>query len=463
VVMGALGVALGQWRTDATAPAAFAGMLIGDDFTVFLRLAVLGGCALTVLLTLLTGLPDADDSADFYALLLGGTLGMLLMASANHLLMVYLAVEMASVPSYALAGFLKGRRRASEAALKYVVYGGSASGLMLYGISLLCGQFGTGYLPDLARALAESGTPGPAVYLGLGLVAVGLGFKLSAVPFHFWCPDVFEGAAAEVAAFLSVASKAAALALTGRFVLAVTGEGTNPALAEAVVPALAALAALSMTVGNLAAFSQTNLQRLLAYSTIAQAGTMLIGLAALTRAGAAAVLYYIVAYLFANLGAFAAVAFVRNRTGHVDLDGLRGLVYRSPGLAIALAVCLLSLLGMPPLAGFAAKLGVFAAAVGAGDAYRAGASAWLGYLLYGLAAVGLLNTLFGAYYYLRVMRVMVMERPEDEAPLAVPRSATVYVALLALGTLIPGLAWGPVADAGIRAAEPLAHSGRALP
>jgi NADH-quinone oxidoreductase subunit N len=184
-----------------------------------------------------------------------------------------------------------------------------------------------------------------------------------------------------------------------------------------------------------------------------------VGLAALTRAGVAAVLYYIVAYLFANLGAFAAVAFVRNRTGRTDVEGLRGLVYRSPGLAVALAVCLLSLLGLPPLAGFAAKFSVFAAAVAAGDAYRGGPAPWLGYTLYALVAVGLLNTLFGAVYYLRVVRVMVLDRPAEEAPLAVPRSATAYVALLALFTLVPGLAWGPVADAGGRAAAPLAMTG----
>jgi NADH-quinone oxidoreductase subunit N len=218
-----------------------------------------------------------------------------------------------------------------------------------------------------------------------------------------------------------------------------------------------------MTVGNLAAFSQTNLQRLLAYSTIAHAGTMLVGLAALSRDGAAAVLFYLVAYLFANVGAFAAVAFVRNRTGRVDDEGLRGLVYRAPGLAVALIVCLLSLLGMPPLAGFAAKFQVFAAAATAGDAFRAGPAPWLGYTLYGLVAVGLLNTVFGAVYYLRLVRLMLLERPADELPVAVPRSAAAYAAALAVLTLIPGLAWGPVADAGGRAAAPLAVSGKVIP
>src|SRR5262249_11845651 len=181
----------------------------------------LGFAALLVWLSLLTGIPDREDSADFYCLLLGATLGMSLMASANHLLMVYIAVEMASLPSYALAGFLKGRRQSSEASLKYVVYGGGASGVMLYVISLIAGKFGTAYLPDLAAALPQAAAASRidlVLVLGLLFLLIGLGFKLAAVPFQFWCPDVFEGAAAEVAAFLSVASKGAALALLGRLV-----------------------------------------------------------------------------------------------------------------------------------------------------------------------------------------------------------------------------------------------------
>src|SRR5262245_11256404 len=205
---------------------------------------------------------------------------MSLMASASHLLVVYLGVEMASLPSYALAGFLKGRRQSSEAALKYVVYGGGAAGVMLYGISLLAGKFGTGYLPDLAVAFAANAGVGvdPVILLGTLFLLIGLAFKLAAVPFHFWCPDVFEGAAAEVAGFLSVASKAAAIALTARVALLLGGLGLDPSVARLsldwmavkrwLVPALGALAVLTATFGNLAAYLQTNLKRLLAYSTI---------------------------------------------------------------------------------------------------------------------------------------------------------------------------------------------------
>jgi len=234
----------------------FSGLLVFDNLTVFLRLLLFGTTALLIWLGLLTGIPDAEDSADFNVLLLGATVGMSLMASANHLLIVYIGVEMASLPSYALAGFLKGRRQSSEAALKYVVYGGGAAAVMLYGISLLAGKFGTAYLPDLARGFAAalaSQAPGaafdPVILLGTFFVLVGFAFKLSAVPFHFWCPDVFEGAAAEVAGFLSVASKGAALALTARFGLVLAGL-TSPGttfedwrrVADFLVPALSIVA-----------------------------------------------------------------------------------------------------------------------------------------------------------------------------------------------------------------------------
>src|SRR5437588_5855282 len=265
---------------------------------------------------------------------------MSLMASATYLLMVYIGVEMASLPSYALAGFLKGRRQSSEASLKYVVYGGGAAGVMLYGISLITGKFGTGYLPDVAAAMI-AGPLDPLLLLGCQFLLIVVAFKLSAVPFHFWCPDVFEGAAAEVAGFLSVASKGAALALLGRIVLVLAGTEVEAGqvkfadwnqMAHFLVPSLALFAAITATFGNLAAYLQTNLKRLLAYSTIAQAGYMMMGLAAVTPQGVSAVLFYLVAYLFMNLGAFAVVAFLRNQTGSEEIPSFRGLVPRSPVL-----------------------------------------------------------------------------------------------------------------------------------
>jgi len=451
----------------------FGNMLVYDSLTNYMRVLLLSATALTILLTLQTGIPDREDSADFNVLLLGGTLGMLLMSSAYHLLMAYIAVEMASLPSYALAGFLKGRRQSSEAALKYVVYGGGASGVMLYGISLLSGRFGTAYLPDLARAYAEvlkgqaaSGGVDALLVLGTLFVLIGLAFKLSAVPFHFWCPDVFEGAAAEVAAFLSVASKAAAFALTGRILL-VLADAAGPEtwlLARYFGLPLACLAALTATFGNLAAYPQNNLKRLLAYSTIAHAGYMLMGLAVLTAEGARSVVFYLATYVFMNLGAFAVVAFLRNRTGSEDLRDYRGLVYRASGLVVLFSIFLLSLLGMPPLAGFVAKFQVFAAVFHAGQEVGSKVP-WLSQVYYALLVIGGLNTVFSLFYYVRVLKVMILEKPLEEVEgrpatdLGVPTPAVAYTAVLAIVVVLLGIVWNPLAEASdqsVRRFAPLA-------
>jgi NADH-quinone oxidoreductase subunit N len=441
----------------------FSGLLAYDNLTVFLRMFLLGFAVLLIWLSLLTGIPDREDSADFYCLLLGATLGMCIMASANHLLMVYIGIEMASLPSYALAGFLKGRRQSSEAALKYVVYGGGASGVMLYGISLLAGKFGTAYLPDLAAAYATA-LPRPGVYdtillLGTMFLFIGIAFKLAAVPFHFWCPDVFEGASAEVAGFLSVASKGAALALLARVVLVLAGLGiprldVGPAawmhVVQYLAPVVAVFAALTATFGNLAAYLQTNLKRLLAYSTIAHAGYMMMGLAPLTADGAAAVLIYLVAYLFMNLGAFAVVAFLRNETGSEDLADFRGLVRRSPWMVVALSIFLLSLLGIPPLAGFAAKFQIFSVLFKEGQRYADLGHPRLSATMYALLVIGGLNTVLSAVYYIKVMKVMIIERSLDDVegqparPLPEPAGAKVYAGVLAVMILVVGVAWDPL-------------------
>ncbi|HEY1860785.1 MAG TPA: NADH-quinone oxidoreductase subunit N, partial [Gemmataceae bacterium] len=390
------------------------------------------------------------------------TLGMSIMASANHLLMVFLGVEMASLPSYALAGFLKGRRQSSEAALKYVVYGGGASGIMLYGISLLAGKFGTAYMPQVALhfvgafshgGIADSGNS--ILILGALFIFIGIAFKLAAVPFHFWCPDVFEGASAEVAGFLSVASKGAALALLARFVLLLGGLDATPrfahlhwlAVARFLVPALAFAAALTATFGNLAAYTQTNLKRLLAYSTIAHAGYMMMGLATLTQEGLGAVLLYLIVYLFMNLGAFAVVAFLRNQTGSEDLSAFRGLIRRSPFLVVVLAIFLLSLLGMPPLAGFVAKLQIFSAIWKGADYYVGLHENFVGVTLYVLLAIGAINTVLSAVYYIKVLKVMCVDVSLEEvegrplAPLETPGAAVGFTSILALTLFLLLLFW----------------------
>jgi NADH-quinone oxidoreductase subunit N len=443
----------------------YSGLLVYDNLTLFLRMFLFGFTALVVWLSLLTKIPDRDDAADFYTLLLGATLGMAMMASANHLLMVFIAVEMASVPSYVLAGFLKGRRQSSEAALKYVVYGGGASGIMLYGISLIAGKFGTGYLPDIAKAFAAVPLSEIDWVLILGglFIVIGLGFKLAAFPFHFWCPDVFEGASAEVAGFLSVASKGAAVALLGRLSLMLAGFGsphhaldwTNVVIMY-LAPVLAIMAVLTVTFGNLAAYMQTNLKRLLAYSTIAHAGYMLMGLATMTTIGLQAVLIYLVAYLFMNQGAFGIVAFLRNETKSEDLKDFAGLVRRSPWLVVALGFCLLSLLGIPPLAGFVAKFQIFYALYDAGKTYATiDHMQWLSPLMWTVLVIGGINSVFSLFFYIKVLKVMVLDKPADETAPPIEESVGMkaYAGFMAAALVVLGISWGWLADAGKQAVK----------
>jgi NADH-quinone oxidoreductase subunit N len=333
---------------------------------------------------------------------------------------------------------------------------------MLYGISLLVGCFGTGHLPAVAAGYgkaivdANGALPGTAT-AGLVLLLVGLGFKLAAVPFHFWLPDVFAGAAAEVGAFLSVASKAAAVGLLARILLAFQDAAVSAGAGVTVLPGtlgvgLAAVAAVTASVGNLAALGQTDLKRLLAYSTVAHAGYMLMGLATLTRAGVAAVLVYLVAYLLMNLGAFAVVAVVRNRTGAETLAAVRGLIVRSPAVGVGLAAFALSLLGLPPLAGFVGKFQVFAAVYGAGRDFTSAGNPGLGAVFTALLAVGVLNTVVSAGYYLRLLKAAGLDAaPTDAAaepvPLGESWAAAGYVVSLTAALVAVGVWWGPLADA----------------
>ena len=441
----------------------FTDLLMHDQFTLFFRLGLLLFVVLVIALTVLTGIPDNDDGPDFYTLLLGSTVGMMLAVGANNLLMIFLGIEMMSVPSYAMVGFLKGRRQSSEAALKYVVYGAGAAGVMLYGLSLIAGILGTLSLPELAGhfvTVMHGETFGPTnaaavtLVLGIMMVLVGFAFKLSLVPFHFWCPDAFEGAAAEVGGFLSVASKAASFALLVRFLLAFSGpEEVLHGLRVFLGIGLAVIACLSMTLGNLAAYTQTNVKRLLAYSTIAHAGYMLMAVSALliitdapategwTRSqifyqSARAVeglMYYLAVYLFMNLVAFSVVAILRNETYSEEIDSYNGLVHQNPAtklLCLAMLMAMFSLVGLPPFGGFFAKLQIFTSVLYAADLHW---SMWV------LLAVAGANTVFSLVYYLRVLKAMFINpEPEERRAIQTPALVGTYIALIALPIFLLG-------------------------
>ncbi len=352
---------------------------------------------------------------EFYAFVLLAGLSIMLASAATNLVMIYLSIEFLSITSYVLTGYLRDDVRSTEAAIKYFIYGAAASAVMLYGFSLLYGATGATGLVEIATALATgSVTLRWLVFPALVMVLAGLGFKIALVPFHQWSPDAYEGAPTPVTAFLSVGPKAAGFAVLIRFLIVAL-----PAFQVNWSAMLAGVAILTMSLGNLIALWQTNVKRMLAYSSIAQAGYMLIGLAALAPLaeswtnGLNALLLYLFAYLFTNLGAFAVVIAVEDRTGSANLPDFSGLIRRSPFLAVSMLVFLLSLIGIPPTGGFMGKLFVFGAAVQR--------------QMILLAVIGVLNSVISVYYYYKIMRPMLFERADDAEPIRVTPSMRLVV------------------------------------
>ncbi|MGL4511880.1 MAG: NADH-quinone oxidoreductase subunit N [Lacipirellulaceae bacterium] len=468
----------------------FTGMLVHDATGVYARGLLVGFGVLYAVLSRVTGLATRDDGQDYFTLVLGALLGMCLMCRANHLMTVVLGVEMASVPSYVLAGFIKGRRLSGEAALKYSLYGAAAAGVMLYGMSLAAGLLGTAHLPTIGQRLAAlevvglaGDAAGRGVLMVLALASVmvcaGLAFKLSAVPFHSWAPDVFAGAPAEVGAFLSVASKGAALVLALRLAAAIAGSTAEDAAAARIGTATTQLVAASVaeaplepirtflgslvaltaaatcTLGNFAALKQANMKRMLAYSTIAHAGYLLMPVAvailvagadpAAANRAAAAVLFYAGGYVFLNFTAFAAVALLRNSLRSEQIADYAGLVYAAPVVAVALAASLLGLLGLPPLVGFWGKLAALRSLAEAGSL-----------VTNVLLAVAVVNTAVSLVYYLRVVRTMFLDAPDEKRlPAAIPAAGLALLAVAALPILLLGLLPESLASAADAAARGL--------
>jgi NADH-quinone oxidoreductase subunit N len=411
-------------RPGAEPSLVWGGMLRFDGAGFVFRLIFLTGAALTCLFVSENAV--LNQRGEFYALLLVSTLGMSLMASAADLIMLYLAIETTSIPLYILAGFLVRDRKSVEAGIKYLLFGAMTSAVMLYGFSLLYGFGGTTQLYSLAERFTSGEISQVAVIGALLLALVGFGFKISAVPFHFWAPDVYEGAPTAVAGFLSTASKAAGFAVLIRVLTVVfAGQAAAGSLVVAV------LAVASMIIGNLLALSQKSFKRLLAYSSIAQAGYMLIGVAAGSSFGNSAAIYYLMAYLFTNLAAFALIAVISKQVGSDAIADLRGLNQRAPALSLALAVVMLSLGGIPPFAGFVGKVLVFAAAVEVN--------------LIWLVIVGVINAVISLYYYLTVLRVAYQPAETKPAvtPVTISRAWSVALVVCILGVLVFGTILAP--------------------
>lgn len=424
---------------DSLPGSTFFGVLAVDPLAAFFKCFLI----LTSFLVLLATPGSREFSqrhlGEFYALLLGVTLAMLLLASSTDLLMLYLSLEMVSIGSYIMVGYLKNDRRSNEASLKYLLFGTIATGSMLYGFTLLYGLTGTTKMIALREGLTAGMASGENTLLMLAatvLILAGFGFKMAAVPFHFWCPDVYEGAPTPVTAFLSVAPKAAGFAAMIRFLFTGLSTSTNNAESWTQFQSvdwhlmLLVISIITMTLGNIAALRQDNLKRMLAYSSIAHAGYILMGVVVLTSQGLQSVLLYLITYLFMNLGAFLVIIEIFNRTGSFDIKDYRGFYRRSPFLTIAMTVFMLSLMGIPPFAGFFGKLYVFGAAVNSNMAW--------------FAVVGALNSVISVYYYARVIKAMIIETGEETARIRLPLFRHILVWILLLPTAGLMLFWNDV-------------------
>jgi len=417
------------------------GMMIIDSFGTFFKIIVI--VATLFIIVFSVGSKEIRASferhGEYYTLLFGMVLGMFFMIAAADLIIIYLSLELLSLSSYILAGFSKEKKRSSEASLKYVIYGAISSGIMLFGISIIFGLTGSTNLYEINSLIQLQEYQSITFLLAGILIFTGIGYKISAAPFHFWTPDVYEGAPVTITAYLSVASKAAGFALLIRFIkitfIKSVDSSGNWELIELFdwQNFIIVLSVLTMTLGNFAALWQDNVKRMLAYSSIAHAGYLLLGLAVLSNQGLMAILIYFAIYAFMNLGAFLVVMLIANKTGSEQLDDYNGLGYSTPLLGVSLTIFLISLTGLPPTAGFIGKLYLFIALVDAN--------------MIVLAVIALLNSVVSLYYYIRVLKHMYLVKPEKDFKVwDISGMNTAVVLLLVIPVLLFGVYFTPLIE-----------------
>ncbi len=436
VVVSLAGLAVSAGFTIAmwggSSQAIFNNMLAVDSFALFFKLLFLGIAALVILASVDYTSKFTRFRGEYHALVLLAALGMMLMAATTELISIYIALELTSISLYILVGFLKDKK-SSEASLKYLLLGAVASAVLLYGMALIFGFTGKTQLGEIAQVI-QSMSPqtllaSPALILGIVLLVAGFGFKIAAVPFHMWVPDVYEGAPTPITAYLSVGSKTAGFAIILRVFYSAFGLPSWLSLDWGLI--FAVLAAIGMTIGNVAALPQTNIKRMLGYSSIAQAGYLMVGLATVGLSpvtdivGRSSVLFFLAAYALTNLGAFIAIIAISNRVNSDLIDDYSGMGKRSPLLALALTLSLISLIGMPPAAGFMAKFYIFSGAVQQG--------------LLWLVVIAVINSVISAYYYLRVVKVMWLGEPASEEKVPSSGALKLALSLSCLGVLLLGV------------------------
>ena len=425
LVLACFGVAMGRDQTDL----AFFEMIFQDDFGQFCKIFFLFVSTVILLISMNYLEQEKLFQGEFFALLLFATVGMLFMATSADLIMTFLGLEVLSISTYVLAGVKERERKSSEAAWKYFLLGAFSTAFLLYGIAFVYGATGSTQYLRIAEAIQASPDYSLILFLGLGLMVVGFGFKVALAPFHAWTPDVYEGAPIPITAFLAVASKGAALVALARILYQVL-----PDLSQQWQAILWPSAVLTMAIGNIAALTQSNIKRMLAYSSIAHAGYLMVGLTAHNSLGTQSILFYLMAYALMILGAFTVVQIVgRREEQDTTIEDYNGMGYRYPFLGIALSVFLISLAGIPATAGFMGKLFVFAAAVRS--------------QMYGLVIIALVTSAMGLYYYLRVIVCMYMgEFKKEEVPITIPTPMRIILALMVLGTLYLGILPGILLD-----------------
>lgn len=420
----------------------FANLLVIDSFGQFLKTIVLLSSFIIIIFSFFSNeLHTAKlRLGEYYTLIIGMTFGMFLLVGSANLIMIYLAIETMSISSYVLAGYTKEVKRASEASLKYVIFGAVSSGIMIYGISILFGLTGSLNLFEINQFLVINKVASIPLLLSGLMILSGFGYKISAVPFHFWTPDVYEGAPVTITAYLSVASKAAGFAVLLRFfkttmIDSVFGTGGTWILVGSIDwhAVIAVISILTMTLGNLVAVWQTNMKRMLAYSSIAHAGYLLMAVSVLNDNGVSAVLIYFFFYMLMNLGAFFIVQLIANKLDSEEIDDYNGLGYRAPVLGVCLTLFLISLTGLPPTAGFIGKLYVFTSVINSGYLW--------------LAVIGALNSVVSLYYYVKVIRNIYLRDIESTKPKLKFSPATILIVLLlAVPTLAFGIYFTPIVE-----------------
>jgi NADH-quinone oxidoreductase subunit N len=435
---------------------AFFNMFVVDQYSIFFEILFLIIAAVMMLSSYSYVGKYVKADGEFYTLMLFATVGGMFMASTSELITIYISLELTSIPLYVMAGLIRTSERSAEAAVKYVLLGAMSSAILLYGFALLYGLTGTTDLKGISDAIVTSVQNGNLMVLVASiLILAGFGFKISAVPFHMWAPDIYEGAPTPATAFFSVASKAAGFAALIRvFIDANLGHVNLPAL----IVGISIVAILTMTLGNLVAAVQTNVKRLMAYSSIAQAGYILVGFTASVASnqadGNAAVLFFILVYVLTNLGAFSGIIALANATGGERIDDFRGLAKRAPLLSAGTALCLLSLAGIPPMAGFISKVVIFTAAWGEGQNLISHGQTVVGQSLIILVVVALINTIVSIVYYGRIVKVMYFDAPLKDERVVTPIGLTSSIALMTAALIVITLA----AQLVLAVASPAANS-----